>query len=125
MADIGTRRHTGDLAEELVTEFLRTEGFVVLFRNLRLGRLEIDIVALEGRTVCVVEVRARGQTSLTTGLSSIGWQKALRLRRAGQRLWDRRFRNDARVDGLRYDIASVSIDAGGARIEYVRAALPA
>jgi Holliday junction resolvase-like predicted endonuclease len=86
------------------------------------GRLEIDIVAREGRTVLVVEVRARGPGAWTGGLGSIAPQKRARIRRAAERLWQRRYRNDTSVDRLRIDAASVTFGDGELRIEYVKAA---
>lgn len=92
-------------------------------RNLRIGRLEIDIVAREGPVVIVVEVRTRGRTSWTRALGSLNAKKRLRVRRAGERLWRMRYRNDASVERLRYDAASVSFDDDGrVVVEYVKAA---
>jgi Holliday junction resolvase-like predicted endonuclease len=67
-------------------------------------------------------VRLRGPGAWTTGLSSVDWQKRSRLRRAGERLWQRRYRRDASVERLRFDVASVTLTASGPRIEYVKAA---
>jgi hypothetical protein len=44
------------------------------------------------------------------------------LRRAGERLWRRRYRFDSGLDHVRFDVASVTFRAGGPEIEYVRAA---
>jgi putative endonuclease len=97
-------------------------GASIVATNLRVGRLEIDIVAREGRTVLVVEVRARGPGAWTGGLGSLASQKRARIRRAAERLWQRRYRNDASVDRMRIDAASVTFAEGELRIEYVKAA---
>jgi len=91
-------------------------------RNLRLGALEIDIVARKGNVVAVVEVRSRGPTARSTPFGSIGHTKQVRLRRAGERLWQRRYRHDASVDRLRFDVAGVRLDREPPEIEYVVAA---
>jgi putative endonuclease len=105
--------------EEAVARYLERRGLTVLGRNVRLGYLEVDLVALDGRTVAVVEVRYRGERSWTTAFGSINQQKRRRLRRAGWRLWRRYFRRDPRVDHLRFDAATVVIESGGAlRVEY-------
>lgn len=122
MADPNTRRALGDAAEELVAKWLPSLGLEVLQRNVRLGYLEIDIVAREGSVLAVVEVRRRAATSRTSGFSSINREKKLRLRRAGERLWNRRYKRDRTFERLRFDVASVSFDAPRPIIEYVRGA---
>jgi putative endonuclease len=99
-------------------------GVEVLDRNVRVGRLEIDLVAREGRVVALVEVRTRGAGSWQRPLDSIDAKKRARLVAAGERLWRERFREDPRVDRLRFDAATVTFDDdGAASVEYVRAFL--
>jgi len=72
--------------------------------------------------VVVVEVRTRGAGAWTSGFGSIDSAKRARIRRAGERLWRARYKNDESVDRLRFDAASVRFENGEAVIEYVRAA---
>jgi putative endonuclease len=109
-------------AEAAVAEYLECLGYTVVGCNVRLGRLELDIVAREGRTVVVVEVRTRSEHALTTGFGSIDRAKRERTRRAGERLWRERYRDDAGVDHLRFDAASVTFEHGSPRVSYCRAA---
>jgi putative endonuclease len=97
-------------------------GLSVLERNVRLGYLEIDIVAREGSVLVVVEVRRRSAASRTSGFSSINREKRLRLRHAGERLWNRRYKKDATLTRVRFDVASVTYDNPRPVIEYVRGA---
>jgi putative endonuclease len=122
VAKVGTTRFRGDQGEALVASWLERQGFCIVARNVRLGPLEIDIVAREGPVVALVEVRTRGPTALTSGLSSVGKAKQARLRRAGERLWNRRFKRDPTCTRLRYDLAAVSWTPGGVTLEYVRGA---
>ncbi len=116
-------RELGAKAESAVAEYLTLRGAAIVARNLRVGRLELDIVARDGPVVLVVEVRTRGPTSWTRALGSLDWQKRQRVRRAGERLWRMRYRSDASVDRMRFDAASVSFDRDGqALINYVKAA---
>ena len=116
-------RELGARAENAVAEFLAKRGVAIVARNLRVGRLELDLVAREGPVVIVVEVRARGATSWTRALGSLDRGKRSRVRRAGERLWRARYRNDASVERLRYDAASVRFDEQGrAVVDYVKAA---
>ncbi len=117
-----TRSELGARAEALVAQWLSEEGYDIVATNLRVGELEIDIVARKGPVVAVVEVRTRGPTARTSPLGSIGHGKRLRLRRAGERLWQRRYRHDPSVERLRFDVAGVRLDREPPSIEYVIAA---
>ena len=112
----------GAHAEAAVVSFLQEHGYEVLATNLHLGRLELDIVARQGTTLVVVEVRTRGRTAWTSGFGSIDPKKRARIRRAGERLWQRRFRDDPSVERMRFDAASVSLHGTETRVEYVVAA---
>lgn len=72
--------------------------------------------------VVVVEVRERGRGSWTSGFGSLDGRKRYRIRLAGQRLWQRRYRHDASVRRMRFDAASVLFGPEGPVIEYVEAA---
>lgn len=117
-----TRKALGDRAEDAVADYLVAHGFSIVSRNLRLGMLELDIVARHEELIVVVEVRTRSTASYTTGLSSLDPKKRARIREAGQRLWDRRYRRDPSAARLRYDVASVTFRGEDAQVEYVPAA---
>jgi Holliday junction resolvase-like predicted endonuclease len=72
--------------------------------------------------IVVVEVRSRGLSAWTSGFGSIDGKKRYRIRLAGLRLWQRRYRDDLSVKRLRFDAASVVFGADGPVIEYVEAA---
>ena len=100
---------------------METRGLVILDANVRIGHLELDIVARDGDTVVVVEVRTRGATAWQTGMESIARIKAKRVRTAGERLWRKRFERDPSVNRMRFDVAVVTYDERGApSIEYAR-----
>lgn len=117
-----SRKQIGDDAEQAVADYLVRDGAEIVARNLRIGSLEIDIVARMGTLILVVEVRYRSANSWTSGFSSIDGLKRLRLRRAGERLWNRRYRRDPTVERLRFDVASVCVQGDSLQIEYVSGA---
>lgn len=54
------RRRFGDRGEEAAEAHLRSRGFRVLARQVRVGRLgEIDLVCADGRMLVFVEVKTR------------------------------------------------------------------
>lgn len=106
----------GVVAERVVASYLDAKGLVVLGTNVRVGRLEIDVLARDGDTIVVVEVRTRGARSWVSGFDSIDRRKIERVRRAGERLWATRFAADASVNRMRFDAASVRFEASGETI---------
>jgi putative endonuclease len=117
------RAEEGRRAEAAVIEYLVARGQQIVATNLRLGHLEIDVVAREGAVIAVVEVRTRGASAWTSGFGSIDAKKRLRIRRAGERLWQRRYKHDPSAERLRFDAASVHFaEDGTATVEYVKAA---
>lgn len=118
-----SKQLVGRAAEHAVVEYLTRLGWPIVARNIRAGPYEIDIVARDGRTVVVVEVRSRGDRALTSGFGSLSPTKRLRVRRAGERLWHAHYRHDMTIERMRFDAASVHFDVQGrAIVEYAVAA---
>jgi putative endonuclease len=49
----------GKKGEEIALKFLREKGYKILETNWRLGRNEIDIIAMDGKVIVVAEVKTR------------------------------------------------------------------
>jgi putative endonuclease len=120
---LGGPHERGRRAELAVADFLVARGFAVLARNLRLGALELDVVARRGGLVVVVEVRTRGAGSFEGAFESISRTKRARLMRAVDRLWRQRFARRPDVERLRIDVAAVRFEAGQTWVEYVEGAV--
>jgi putative endonuclease len=118
-----SRTALGHRAELAVADYLVVRGFSILGRNVRLGALELDIVARQGSLVAVVEVRTRGRTSHQGPFESVGASKRARLRRAVQRLWRETLEAMKDVERVRIDVAAVTFEGGETRVEYVEGAI--
>ena len=113
----------GRAAENAAASFLSNRGFTVLGRNLRVGRLEIDLLVRRGELVAVVEVRTRSPGSWVPALTSVDWRKRSRVRAAGTALWRKHFAKDLSVERMRFDLVSVTFtEQGAAQVEHVEAA---
>jgi putative endonuclease len=102
-------QRAGDAAETLVAERLGGAGWTVLGRNLRLGRNEIDLVAVDPgppATLVIVEVRWRGRRDFGLPEETLDWRKRARLRAAVGRLLE----TGALPDGRPLPDASVRVD---------------
>lgn len=118
-----TRASLGRRAELAVADYLVAAGFELLGQNVRLGALELDLVARKGPLVVVVEVRTRGGTAFETAFESIGPAKRARLQRAVGRLWRERLHEMSGVERVRIDVAAVTFEAGKTLVEYVEGAV--
>jgi len=118
------RHASGRAAEAAAAETLLASGFRILWRNLRIGALELDIVAKRGDLVVVVEVRTRGRGSFEKPLASISRTKRLTLLRASRALWKGRIAKMAEVKRMRIDVAAVTADESGAlAVEWIAGAI--
>ncbi len=97
----------------------------MLFRNLRLGALEIDLVARKGALAVMVEVRTRGAGSFLGPLASVDAKKRASLVRAAERLWRDRLSCIEGVERMRIDVAGVTFAPAGPEVEYVEGAITA
>ncbi len=117
------RHARGRDAEELAVSDLEAAGFRVLWRNVRIGALELDVVAKKDDLVVIVEVRARAAGSLEGPLASISRTKRRALLSASRGLWRGRLAKMPDVARVRIDVAAVTYDEkGAATLEWVRGA---
>jgi putative endonuclease len=113
-------RHViGREAEALAAEHIAAAGFTILWRNVRIGPLEVDLVAKRDDLVIIVEVRARSPSSFAGPLASIGWEKRRMLLRAARGLWRGRLKKMPDVRRVRIDVIAIA----GSSLEWIEGAL--
>lgn len=103
-------------AEANVAALLRGRGFVVLGTNVRVGRLELDVIARRRDLLVVVEVRARSSAAFGSPLDTIDAAKVARVRRATARWLDGR--PDLRGVRVRFDAVGVLARGDELEIDY-------
>jgi len=101
-----------------VADYLFASGFTILGRNVRLGALEIDVVARRGSLIVVVEVRTRSPRAWVPAFASVGRDKRTRLLAATDRLWRTRLHTLREVTRVRIDVAAVSFEGGRTLVHY-------
>ena len=72
----------GAIGEQAAVEYLRKQGFMIVERNCRIGRSEIDIIASRYDELHFVEVKTRKYGSMTAPEEAITEQKMRAMRRA-------------------------------------------
>lgn len=115
-----TRQRLGKAAEDLVATRLAAAGWEVLERNARSRQGELDLVALDDRTLVFVEVKA-GRIGSTYGperpVLAIDYRKQKRIRRLAA-AWMAERRDLPRYDEIRLDAIGVTYDRCGRVIDY-------
>jgi len=104
------RQRLGQRGEDAVARVLESRGWEIVGRNVRVGRLEIDLVAKRGQVVAFCEVRTRRTDAFGAPVETIDRAKVTRLRRAAatwiaQQGW--------RGVTLRFDAAGVVLGGEG------------
>ncbi len=83
---------------------------------MRVGRLELDVIARRGDLLVVAEVRARSSTRFGSPLETIDRKKVTRVRRAAA-AW-LAARPDLRGVRVRFDAVGVTIEGGELVLDY-------
>lgn len=108
----------GRYGEQVAAAHLLDQGMVVLERNWRCDAGEIDIVARDGQTLVVCEVKTRRSTAYGTPLESVTDAKARRLRRLAAR-WVQA--SGLHPPAIRIDVIGVLAPGRGpATVQHVR-----
>ncbi|HWO16752.1 MAG TPA: YraN family protein [Solirubrobacterales bacterium] len=121
-----TRLRIGRAAEDFVAGKLAAAGWEIVGRNARTRYGELDIVALDGRTLVFVEVKAGRESSIfgpERPVFGVGPKKQLKIRRLAA-AWMMERRDAPRYEEIRFDAVGVTFDRVGnvADVEYIKAA---
>ena len=120
------RQRLGRAAEDLVAARLAAADWEIVERNARTRHGELDIVALDGRTLVFVEVKA-GRENAVFGperpVLAVDRRKQLRIRRLAA-AWMSERRDAPRYGAIRFDAVGVTFDRAGlpAEVEHIEAA---
>jgi len=118
--ELPSRHRSGRDAEDAAAAHVAAHGFEILWRNVRVGALEIDLVAKKDDLVVIVEVRARGDGAFEGPLASVTRTKRQALIRASRALWRGKLKKMDDVKRVRIDVIAVK---SAAEIEWIPAAI--
>lgn len=111
------RQELGKLGEDLACGELSRRGYEILARRYRTKYGEIDIVARDGPTIVIVEVKTRDGRVFGAGAEAVTGLKQRRMLRMGTEYLLRRRLAD---QPCRFDVVDVNIEGGVPRIEVYR-----
>lgn len=114
LVSVTSTKTLGALGEALAAEYLKAQGYQIVMTNFKVpvGRNragaavtgEIDIIALDGRTLCFVEVKTRRSEDFVPVIAAVDKQKMRQITRTA-RVYRRLFSvSDMTV---RYDVVTV------------------
>lgn len=112
-----TRLLLGQKGEDIAVDFLEGSGYKVLDRNFRCRNGEIDIIALDGKSIVFVEVKTRKRDNFGSPKFAVDWRKQKQLVRVAltylkhKRLMDK---------PARFDVVGIIIRGDKREIELVK-----
>lgn len=111
VASYAQRKALGNYGEDIAAAHLSNLGMVVLERNYRCAHGEIDIVARDGTTLVICEVKTRRGLAYGTPAEAVTASKASRLRRLTAHWMTV---HDVSPASVRIDVVSVLVPRRGA-----------
>ena len=114
---MGLTQHRGRAGEDLAVAYLSLAGLAPVGRNVRFGGVEVDVVADDGATRVLVEVRLRTRGDFGGAAATVDRRKQERLVRAARSL-EQQGRSRIRVD-----VVAIDLHGDGARLTHHRNAV--
>lgn len=74
----------GKAGEDLAAEYMKRKGYVILHRNYRSRSGEIDIIAMQGRTLVFAEVKTRKSTVFGSPATAVTTRKQAQISRTAE-----------------------------------------
>jgi putative endonuclease len=109
-------RARGRVGEAVALEALRRAGYEILATNVSNRFGELDVVALDGDTLCFIEVKARASETCGSSLEAVDRRKCRRIARAAAA-----YLVDHPWNGpCRFDVVGLDPGPDGWRIQLVR-----
>jgi len=115
-------RDLGDRGEELAVRHLRSLGYRIVERNYRCRLGEIDCVAVHGRTLVFLEVKARRTDEFGGPLEAVDARKRRRMTRLARYYAQQKNLVDV---AQRFDVVAVWFEGGRPRVELYASAFEA
>lgn len=101
MAKSGVNNIVGKEGEFRAADYLDGKGFEIIARNYSCRYGEIDIVAMDGETLCFIEVKTRTSTDYGLPCEAVGYRKVQHIKRAAFHFMQRHPR---RCEKMRIDV---------------------
>ena len=101
-------RLSGAEAEEAAADLLRARGHRIVGRNVETPGGELDLVTMDGNTLCFVEVKARFDPRFGGAAAAVDRRKRSRLVRAAEAYLSEPDRKPLRLGRCRFDVVAAT-----------------
>jgi putative endonuclease len=101
------KKTIGNFGEQLACDFLLKRGYAIIFRNKRIDRREIDIVAKIKKTTVFVEVKTLAQNNNTPAEESLS-RRQIELLKSAIHSYCRIYKTPSTQ--VRFDFISININ---------------
>jgi len=121
-----TREHTrarGAAGEALAAQHLERLGMRIIARNLHFRHAELDLIALDGAALVIVEVRLRASARFGSAEASVDGRKQRRIARAAAELLSRG--GLPRFSRVRFDVVAIDASTAPPVVAHIRDAFTA
>ena len=112
----GSQRERGNSAERDGAAWLERQGFRVLERNVSSRFGELDVVALDGSTLCFVEIKARRSDRFGAPAEAVTLDKQRRLTRSARAYLARKPHDGP----CRFDVLGMRAEGSEWRFELIK-----
>ncbi len=102
-----SRINLGKRGEDLATVYLIEKGFQIVVRNYRQKSGEVDIIAIDKKTLVFIEVKTRSSLLFGQPFEAVTTNKQAQLRRIAL---DYMTRNKIKNQAARFDVVSILIE---------------
>lgn len=106
----------GKLGEDIAVGYLERNGYVILSRNFRFGRVEIDVVCEQAGEVVFVEVKTRTSDQMAYPEQAVGKAKQRNIRVAAEQFLE----ENELAKPARFDIIAVVKNETKFEIEHIQ-----
>ena len=100
------KRSVGDDTELLACEYLKSQGAIIIERNFRSRQGEVDIIALDGKYLCFIEVKYRKDVKYGQPQEAVSYYKQKRICKVSEFYLYSKYKS---LDiPIRYDVVAIS-----------------
>jgi len=110
------RKQLGDTGEDLAAVALKKQGYKILERNYLTPLGEIDLIARQGKTLVIIEVKTRKSLRFGSPQEAVSAAKQAKLRRLADY-----YLKEKRLTGapVRFDVVAILLADTGPQIEII------
>ncbi len=113
----GGRREVGKRGEDAAVQYIEKRGYKILERNFSCPLGEMDIIALDKRTICFIEVKTLSGKNYGPPEIAVNVYKQRKLSQVALAYLNQKHLHDIEA---RFDVIGVTLSPGGERINLIK-----